>query len=123
MKRYSFEKLEAWQLSRQLVHEIYQITKSFPSSEKFGLTNQMRRSAISISSNIAEGSARMSHKDQMHFYVMAFGSLIELLNQVILSRDLGFITEAFETETRDKIDKVASKLAALKRSRGNERGA
>ncbi len=65
---YSFENLEVWQTSRELVKDIYQVTSTFPQDEKFGLTSQLRRASISVSSNIAEGSTRWSKKDQSRFY-------------------------------------------------------
>jgi four helix bundle protein len=70
----SFEKSEAWKESRKLVRQIYQLTKTFPDSEKFGLMSQMRRAAISVSSNLSEGSGRATVKDQKHFYRMAYSS-------------------------------------------------
>jgi four helix bundle protein len=114
--KFSFEKLEVWQDSRRLASMIYEHTKNFPDHEKFGLTNQMRRAAISVSSNIAEGSSRVSTKDQAHFYQMAFSSLIELLNQIIISSDLKYLNELSEEDFRTQIDKVANKINALRKS-------
>jgi len=91
--KFSFENLIVWQDSRVLTKIIYEITKSYPDSEKYSLTNQMRRASISVSSNIAEGTARISKKDQAHFYQIAYSSLMELLNQAIISKDLNFINE------------------------------
>ena len=93
MHQFSFENLEVWQLSRKLVSKIYSLTKSWPASEKFGLTNQIRRAVISISSNLAEGTSRKSSKDQAHFTQMAYSSLMEVTNQLILARDLKYINE------------------------------
>ncbi len=86
-----FTDLKAWQASRQLVKSAYQLTENFPRTEQFGLTSQMRRAAISVASNIAEGFRRTSMRDKLHFYVMAHGSLTELENQIILAEDLNFI--------------------------------
>jgi four helix bundle protein len=77
-KKYSFEKLEVWQLSRKLVKITYGLTNTFPVEEKFGIINQMRRAAISVSSNISEGSSRSSFKDQARFTVISYGSLIPI---------------------------------------------
>lgn len=74
---YPFEKLVVWQLSKKLVVRIYGLTKEFPAQEKFGMVSQMRRAAVSICSNIAEGSGRFTAKDQSHFYSMAYSSLME----------------------------------------------
>lgn len=114
--KYSFENLEVWQKSRELVKDIYQITSVFPQEEKFGITNQLRRAAISVSSNIAEGSTRWSKRDQARFYEIAFGSLIEILNQLILSTDLNFLNENKLISFREKIDNLGRMLNALYQS-------
>jgi four helix bundle protein len=113
---YSFEKLNVWQNSRELTKDIYKVTKQYPSEEKFGLVSQMRRSMISVSSNIAEGSSRKTDKDQSHFYTIAYSSLIELLNQTILSSDLKFINEEEYVSLREKIELITNQLNALKKS-------
>jgi len=84
MKNYSFEKLEAWQHARRLSVWIYQITKKYPEEEKFGIISQMRRAAIAIASNLAEGTSRITSKDQCHFSTIAYSSTIELLNDLII---------------------------------------
>jgi four helix bundle protein len=88
----SFQDLTVWQESRKLFFIIYEITKQFPKEEVFSSVSQMRRSSMSISSNIAEGFGRSSIADKLHFYVMARGSLTELQNQIILTGDVGLIT-------------------------------
>lgn len=93
MKTYSFESLKAWKESRLLVKKVYQLTGDFPSEEKFGLISQLRRAVVSVSSNLAEGSGRMTKADQQYFYRMAFSSLMEVLNQLILSNDLQYVTD------------------------------
>ncbi len=87
-----FTDLIAWQEGHKLVIMIYTTTKVYPKEEMFGLTNQVRRSAVSITSNIAEGFSRSSYKDKANFYCMALGSLTELQNQIIISRDIGYIS-------------------------------
>lgn len=89
----NFTDLTTWKKAHQLVLEIYRLTKKFPDEEKFSLTNQMRRCAISITSNIAEGFGRNTSKDKVQFYAIAKGSLCELENQVITARDLGYLNE------------------------------
>jgi four helix bundle protein len=111
--KYSFEKLEVWNDARELTKMVYSITRTFPDDEKFGITNQMRRSAISVSSNIVEGSYRVTGKDKSNFMTIAYSSLMELLNQSIASLDLKYITENQYVEIRDQIEKVSNKLNAL----------
>lgn len=111
--KYSFEKLEVWHDSRELMKLVYKITKGFPDDEKFGITNQMRRSVISVSSNIVEGSYRTSGKDKSNFMTIAYSSLMELLNQTIASLDLQYINEDQYNELRIQIEKISNKLSAL----------
>lgn len=89
----SFTDLNAWKKSHELVLEIYKITDSFPKAEQFGLTNQIRRAVVSITSNIAEGFSRNSYKEKSQFYSMALGSLSEVQNQLIIARDLKYTTQ------------------------------
>lgn len=114
MHTYSFEKLEVWKEARELVVWIYSITKEYPSEEKFGLVTQLRRAAVSVVSNLAEGSSRKSAKDQAHFSQIAYSSLLEILTQLILSGDLHFIPEDTVTEGRSKIENLTMKIAALR---------
>lgn len=118
-KVYSFENLDVWKESRKLAVKIYKLTQDFPSEEKYGLVSQMRRAGISISSNIAEGSSRNSLKDQARFSEIAFGSLLELLNQSILSFDLNLIVETELIDIRLSIDQIGLKLDRLKKSQLN----
>lgn len=94
LKIKNFTDLSAWQFAHKLVVETYNATKVFPSTEQFGITNQMRRSAVSITSNIAEGFSRATKADKNHFYTMALGSLTELQSQLLVSRDVHYLTEA-----------------------------
>jgi len=88
----SFADLIAWKKSHKLVIEIYGITKDFPREEIFGITNQMRRCAVSITSNIAEGFSRKFKKEKIQFYRISLGSLTELQNQLLISRDVDYLT-------------------------------
>ena len=117
-KRYffPFEKLEAWQLAKHLVIDIYKISNSFPTSEQYGLTSQMTRAAISVASNLAEGSSRISRKDQAHFSQIAYSSLMEVVSQLNIADDLGFIDEEKYTELRRSIEILSTKINALRRS-------
>ncbi|MGC4015671.1 MAG: four helix bundle protein [Luteolibacter sp.] len=95
---FGFEKLEVWQKAIEFADVVYSVTRSFPSDERFGLTNQMRRAAVSISSNIAEGSARVSKKDFARFVEIATGSLFEVISQAHIGRNQGLLSEEqFET--------------------------
>lgn len=86
-----FTDLESWKEGHVLVVAVYKITDSFPQKEVFGLTNQMRRAAVFITSNIAEGFSRQTYKEKIQFYCIAQGSLTELQNQLLISRDIGFL--------------------------------
>ena len=119
MKLYSFEKLDVWQRSRVLVFMIYKQTKTFPNDERFGLISQLRRASVSVSSNIAEGSGRTSFKEQARFSEISFGSLIEVLNQLILSNDLEYVSENELNEFRAIIEEIGNKINSLKLSQLN----
>jgi four helix bundle protein len=114
--KFSFEKLEVWQASINFAKIVYEITNNFPNEEKFGLTSQIRRAAISISSNIAEGSAKKSLKDQARYTEIAFGSLLEVLNQIILAFELSYITESDLCIIRTEIENLSRQINALKNS-------
>jgi len=116
MRLYSFEKLEVWQLGRKLTKNIYKISRSFPEDEKFGLTSQIRRASVSVTSNIAEGSSRKSGKEQARFTEIAFGSLLEILNQLIVANDLEYIAEEITENVRPLIEEIGNKLNKLRES-------
>ena len=113
MRQFSFEKLDVWQRSRELTKEIYKISESFPSEERFGLTSQIRRATVSISSNLAEGTSRPSGKDKARFTEIAFGILMEALNQLITAKDLDCIDETEINSLRPLFEEVSNKLNAL----------
>lgn len=117
---YSFEKLEVWKESKKLTKIIYQITSSYPENEKFGLTSQLRRASISVCSNLAEGSARITPKDKAHFSTMAYSSLIEVLNQIIISYELDFISESDYLNFRNLIESLSNKINSLRKFQLNE---
>jgi four helix bundle protein len=89
----SYRDLDVWKQSRLLVRSVYQLSKTFPKDEQFGLTNQLRRAAISVPSNIAEGSGRNHSKDSIQFFFIARGSLYEIETQLIISFDLEYISD------------------------------
>ena len=113
---YAFENLNAWKESRKLVVSVYQLLDSFPKFENYALCDQIRRSIISVPSNLAEGSGRISIKEQLHFYEIAYGSLMEAYNQLILAADLKYIEEENLNDLRPQIDKVARMLNGLRSS-------
>ncbi len=87
----SFTDLKVWQEGHKLVIMIYQYTKSFPKDEMYALVNQMRRAVTSITSNVAEGFGRQTYKEKVQFYYQAQGSLTELKNQLLISKDIGYL--------------------------------
>ena len=93
LKIKSFTDLVTWQKAHRLVLSIYEVTKSFPKEEVYSLVDQMRRCVISITSNIAEGFSRKSYKEKVQFYFMALGSSTELQNQLLISKDVGYISK------------------------------
>ncbi len=117
---YSFEKLEVWKESKKLTKIIYQITSSYPENEKFGLTSQLKRASISVCSNLAESSARITQKDKAYFSTMAYSSLIEVLNQIIISYELDFINESDYLNFRNLIESLSNKINSLRKFQLNE---
>ena len=113
---FPFEKLEVWKLSKAFAVKIYKITENFPNEEKFGLVSQLRRAAVSVASNLAEGSSRKSKKDQAHFSQLAYSSLMEVLCQLEIARDIGYITEDEFQSLRNGASKITYMINALRRS-------
>ncbi len=113
---HNFKELKVWQKSRILVKDIYKITNTFPKEELFGLTNQIRRAAVSVPSNIAEGCGRGSNKQLSHFLDIAQGSSSELETQIILAFDLGYFNQNQMENCIVKIDEVQKMIRGLKSS-------
>ncbi|MCC9016332.1 MULTISPECIES: four helix bundle protein [Flavobacterium] len=110
---HQFKELLIWKKSRLFCSKIYNVTADFPSEEKFGITNQLRRASVSIASNIAEGSSRNSNKEFARFLEIAIGSAYEVETQLLISSDLGFINEEGITELillLEEIIKMTSKF-------------
>jgi four helix bundle protein len=107
------KKLVVWQQAMELVKDVHRITNEFPRDEQFILTSQMRRSAISVPSNIAEGSARSSDREKTNFLNIARGSLSELDTQMELCRSLGYLKSADKTDVQERIDRVSALLRGL----------
>jgi four helix bundle protein len=102
--------LEVWKVSRQLTKSVYFLSNKFPDEEKFGLTSQIRRTAVSVPSNIAEGCGRNHRKDALQFFYISRGSLYELETQIILASDLGFIVEKEVENISEEITKAKKLL-------------
>src|SRR5213082_2622944 len=98
------EKLDAWSLAMDFVVEVYRTTETFPKEEKFGLTSQIRRAAVSVPANIAEGAARQSDKEFIHFLSNAQGSASELETELLIAHRLGYLTENSYHEIRSTLD-------------------
>ncbi|MCL5030978.1 MAG: four helix bundle protein [Bacteroidetes bacterium] len=117
--QFGFEKLKVWQSSRELVVSIYKITNTFPKEERYCLVDQIRRAIISVASNLAEGSSRISSKDQAHFTNLAYSSLMEVLNQLYIANDLNYISEEIFAKLKGKISEISNQLNALRKSQLN----
>ena len=113
---FGFEKLEVWQLAIDYSDDIYATTRSFPNDERFGLTNQIRRASVSISSNIAEGSGRSSRKDFARFVEIAFGSLLETVSQFTIAKRQGFIEQPDFDRLYAAAERLGRMLSGLKNS-------
>ncbi len=112
----NFTNLVTYRKAHELVIEIYKITKKFPEDERFCLVNQIRRAGISVTSNIAEGFARMTAKDKAHFYSMSRGSLLELQSQIFISKDLGYLLEKDHKELEIKIIEISKLISGIIKS-------
>lgn len=110
---HQYRKLDVWKKSIELAVDIYAQTRNFPSEEKFGLTSQIRRSAISVPSNIAEGAGRKSNKEFCHFLNIAYGSSCELDTQLLISMNLGFIKDQELEILTNKITEVQKMIYKL----------
>lgn len=114
----SYQDLEVWQKAMSLARDLYQATAGFPREERFGLINQMRRAAVSIPSNLAEGHARSGTSEFRHFVSIAMGSTAELETQVLLSADLGYLKTQVRDNLLSQLDAIGKMLRGLYRSLG-----
>ena len=113
---FNFEKLEVWNEAIAFADVVYTITRAFPDDERFGLTSQMHRAAVSISSNIAEGSSRSSRQDYSRFIEIATGSLYEVVSQSTISKRQGFLSEGDYQKLYAWAEKQSRMLSGLRRS-------
>ena len=110
------DNLHIWKKSTSLCVIIYKKTKQFPEDEKFGLINQLRRAAVSVPSNIAEGSRRSSKKEFKHFLLTASGSLAEIDTQLFLSKELGYLEEGDYNQLKDSASEISKMIASFIKS-------
>ena len=108
-----FTKLKVWQKAHMFTINLYKISSTFPSEEKFGLTNQMRRASVSVESNLAEGAGRNSNKDFSHFLYIAQGSAFEVKCQILIAKDLGYLEKDKSQLLMDKINEVSRMITSL----------
>ena len=112
-KSRSYRDLEVWKLSIDLVKKVYQVTHNFPDSEKFGLINQIRRAAVSIPSNIAEGQGRNSTKEFKQFLAISLGSLAELETQLIIAKEIEYLTQNGLDALLSPLDRIRKMIKGL----------
>lgn len=113
-RRFSFEGLEVYQAARVLVRDVYRLQQKFPKLETYALGDQIRRSASSVTSNIAEGSGRNSFKEKTHFIEIAYGSLMEAFSQLQIAQDLDYLAQEEIDNIRPSFIEVAKMLSGLK---------
>lgn len=105
--------LEVWQQSMRMVTSVYELTKEFPKEEMYGLTNQIRRAAVSVPSNIAEGAARHSRKEFIQFLYIALGSTMEVDTQIIISKNLGYLDNEKRLKLCNRINDIGKMINGL----------
>ena len=113
---FAFEQLDVYQVARLYVKNVYVLSDKFPQKEDFALTSQIRRAAVSITSNIAEGTSRFSVKDKSHFIEIAYGSLMETYSQLQVATDLGYISHESIAQIAPLVIELRNKLSALRKS-------
>ena len=111
-----FKDLKFWQLSREFCKDIYNATASFPEEEKFGLVSQIRRATVSVPSNIAEGASRKTNKGFSRFLIIALGSCYEIETQFLISKDLGFISEASLSNLQNRLSQIIKMMSKFNSS-------
>ena len=109
------ERLDVWNKSLDFVVDMYRLTESFPKEEKFGLTSQVRRAAVSVPANIAEGAGRQSEKEFVHFLSNAQGSASELATEILIAFRLGFLSEQDYATSSDGLDNIGRMIHGLSR--------
>jgi four helix bundle protein len=116
MEDFYYRKLKVYHQAKEIVVDIYNLSKHFPPQESYGLTNQIQRAAVSIPSNIAEGMGRFSIKERLHFIEISYGSLMEVMCQLEIAETLNYITNEDLATEEKKITEVAKMLIGLRRN-------
>ena len=112
---FRFEKLDVWQEAVDLSTSVYQVSRSFPDDERFGLTSQIRRSSVSVAANIAEGSGRSSDREFTRFVEIAFGSLMETVSHLTIASRQSFVTNEAYNDLYTHCEKLGKMLSAFKK--------
>ena len=120
MRKFSFEKLEVYDKARALVSRVYRLQNTFPKEERYGLGDQVRRAAVSITANLAEGSGRQSMKEKIHFIEISFGSMMEVFCELQTACDLGYIKEEQLNDLRPLFTDIAKMLSGLRNALENK---
>ncbi len=113
---FRFEKLDVWQKAIAFADEVYSLTRGFPAEERFGLTSQMRRAAVSVSSNIAEGSSRVSDADYARFIEIGYGSALEVVSEAFVARRQGFLSEDNFRQLYANAEEISRMMSGLRAS-------
>jgi len=111
---FRFEKLDVWHKAIEFADLVYSLTNKFPSEERFGLTTQMRRAAVSVPSNIAEGSSRIFDRDFAHFIEIGYGSVMEVVSQAFISRRQGFLSQESFQQLYAAAEEIARMMSGLR---------
>ena len=114
---FGFEKLEVWQKAIEFADRVYEVTKQFPKEERYGLTSQMRRDSVSVSSNVAEGSSRSSNKDCVRFIEIAYGSLLECVSQMHVALRQRYLPQEDFDDLYVRAERLSRMLSGLKASK------
>lgn len=116
LRKFSFENLEVYEKARALVSDVYRIQNDLPKEERFGLGEQIRRAAVSIVANLAEGSGRQSIKEKVHFIEISYGSLMEVFCELQTACDIGYMKEEQLNALRQQFTDIAKMLSGLRNS-------
>ena len=119
MDSFGFRDLRVYQTSRDLVKTIYSVLAAYPSNEQYALCDQLRRASVSVPSNIAEGMSRSSDKEKAHFIEISYGSLMEVLCQMEISKELNYVTEGQMKDIENQITIIAKQLSKLRTTLSN----
>ena len=119
MDSFGFRDLRVYQTSKEFVKTIYGLLSTYPSNEQYALCDQLRRASVSVPSNIAEGMSRSSDKEKAHFIEISYGSLMEVLCQMEISKELNYITEKQLKDIENEITIIAKQLSKLRTTLSN----